>query len=179
MQLALLLVFGIVVAVLARRAPKPGDGFQPYLGGHLATLIALLAFLLGGLLSAALNLGVAGLLGTAVPGRLVLPPAPGNSLYVPWPVYAFGAAALGALAGALVAALLLYLRYRKNWKRFNWPRRHDLGWPRRLFREWQPTTETRPRARPPATAGKSRRPGPWGCWPTMPPALWRAWWAAA
>jgi hypothetical protein len=120
-QLALLLVFGIVVALLARRAPSPGDGFQPYLGGHLATLIALLAFLLGGLLSAALNLGVAGLLGTAVPGRLVLPPAPGNSLYVPWPVYAFGAAALGALAGVLVAAPLLYLRYRKNWKLFNGP----------------------------------------------------------
>ena len=132
-QLALLLVFGIVVAVLARRAPKPGDGFQPYLGGHLATLIALLAFLLGGLLSAALNLGVAGLLGTAVPGRLVLPPAPGNSLYVPWPVYAFGAAALGALAGALVAALLLYLRYRKNWKLFAGPAGTDPSAGRAAF----------------------------------------------
>jgi hypothetical protein len=117
-QLALLLVFGLVVALLAHRAPTPGDGFQPYLGGHLATLIALLAFLLGGLLSAAINLGVAGLLGTAVPGRLVLPPAPGNSLYVPWPVYAFGAAAIGALAGALVAGPILYLRYRKHWKLF-------------------------------------------------------------
>lgn len=82
-QLALFLVFGLVVAVLARRAPAPGDGFEPYLGGRLAVLIALLAFLLGGLLSAAVNLGVAGLLGTAVPGRLVLPPAPDNSLYVP------------------------------------------------------------------------------------------------
>jgi hypothetical protein len=120
-QLALLLVFGLVVALLTHRAPAPGDGFQPYLGGHLATLIALLAFLLGGLLSAALNLGVAGLLGTAVPGRLVLPPAPGNSLYVPWPLYAFGAAAVGALAGALVAGPILYLRYRKNWKLFNGP----------------------------------------------------------
>ena len=120
-QLALLLVFGLVVALLARRAPAPGDGFQPYFGGHLSVLIALLAFLLGGLLSAALNLGVAGLLGTAVPGRLVLPPAPGNSLYVPWPLYAFGAAALGALAGALVAGPILYLRYRKNWTLFNGP----------------------------------------------------------
>ncbi len=122
-QLALLLAFGLLVALLAHRAPPPapGDGFRPYLGGHLATLIALLAFLLGGLLSAALNLGVAGLLGTAVPGRLVLPPAPGNSLYVPWPVYAFGAAAIGALAGALMAGPILYLRYRKNWKLFNGP----------------------------------------------------------
>ncbi len=120
-QLALLLVFGLVVALLAHRAPTPGEGFQPYLGGHLATLIALLAFLLGGLLSAAINLGVAGLLGTAVPGRLVLPPAPDNSLYVPWPVYAFGAVAIGALAGGLVAGFLLYLRYRKNWRRFSGP----------------------------------------------------------
>ena len=120
-QLALLLAFGVAVAVLARRAPAPGEEFRPYLGGQLATLIALLAFLLGGLLTAAINLGVAGLLGTAVPGRLLLPPAPANALYVPWPVYAFGAAALGMLAGALVAAVILYLRYRRNGKLFNRP----------------------------------------------------------
>lgn len=118
-QLALFLVFGVVVAVLAHRAPAPGEGFAPYLGGHLATLVALLAFLLGGLLTAALNLGIAGLLGTAVPGRLVLPSAPHNALYVPWPVYAFGAAALGMLAGALTAGLVLYPRYCRNWKLFN------------------------------------------------------------
>ena len=120
-QLALLLVFGVAGAVLARRAPTPGEEFRPYLGGQLATVIALLAFLLGGLLTAAINLGVAGLLGTAVPGRLLLPPAPGNALYVPWPVYAFGAAALGMLAGALVAAVILFLRYRRNGKLFNRP----------------------------------------------------------
>ncbi len=120
-QLALLLAFGVAVAVLARRAPAPGEEFRPYLGGQLATLIALLAFLLGGLLTAAINLGVAGLLGTAVPGRLLLPPAPANALYVPWPVYAFGAAALGMLAGAVVAAVILYLRYRRNGKLFSRP----------------------------------------------------------
>ncbi len=120
-QLALLIVFGVAVAVLARRAPAGGEGFQPYLGGQLATVIALLAFLLGGLLTAAINLGVAGLLGTAVPGRLLLPPVPGNALYVPWPVYASGAAAVGMLAGGLVAGVILYLRYRKNWKLFNGP----------------------------------------------------------
>jgi hypothetical protein len=118
-QLALFLVFGVTVAVLARRAPDPGEGFKPYLGGNLATLVALLGFLLGGLLTAALNLGIAGLLGTAVPGRLVLPAAPHNSLYVPWPVYAFGAAALGMLIGALIASPVLYPRYRKNWKHFH------------------------------------------------------------
>jgi hypothetical protein len=118
-QLALFLVFGVVVAVLARRALAPGEGFAPYLGGHLATLVALLAFLLGGLLTAALNLGIAGLLGTAVPGRLLLPAAPHNALYVPWPVYAFGGAALGVLAGAVIAGLVLFFRYRRNWKLFN------------------------------------------------------------
>ena len=120
-QLALLLVFGIVVAVVAHRAPAPGEGFAPYLGGQLATLIALLAFLLGGLLTAALNLGVAGVLGTAVPGGLVLASAPHNALYVPWPVYAFGAAAVGMLAGALIAGLILFPRYRRNWKLFDRP----------------------------------------------------------
>ena len=120
-QLALFLVFGVVVAVLARRAPSPGEGFAPYLGGQLATLVALLAFLLGGLLTAALSLGIADLLGTAVPGRLVLPTAPHNALYVPWPVYAFGAAAVGLLAGALIAGVVLYLRYRRNWHLFNRP----------------------------------------------------------
>jgi hypothetical protein len=120
-QLALFLVFGVVVAVLAHRAPASGEGFAPYLRGNLATLVALLAFLPGGLLTAALNLGIAGLLGTAVPGRLVLPAAPHNSLYVPWPVYAFGAAALGMAAGALIAGPVLYRRYRKNWQLFNKP----------------------------------------------------------
>ena len=69
-QLALLLVFGVVVALLARRAPHLVTGSSPTWAGT-GRLIALLAFLLGGLLSAAINLGVAGLLGTAVPGRLV------------------------------------------------------------------------------------------------------------
>jgi hypothetical protein len=126
-QLALFLVFGIVVAALKHRAPAPGEGFEPYLRGHLATLVALLGFLLGGLLTAALNLGIAGLLGTAVPGRLVLPPAPPNSLYVPWPVYAFGAAALGMAAGALIAGPVLYRRYHRNWKSFTGPADADTA----------------------------------------------------
>ena len=162
-QLALLLVFGLVVAVLARRAPAPGDGFEPYLGGHLAVLIALLAFLLGGLLSAAVNLGVAGLLGTAVPGRLVLPPAPDNSLYVPWPVYAFGAAALGVLAGALVAGPILYLRYRKNWKLFNGPAGTDPVGGRAAFPLVAGDYGAEAAGAAPGTTGKSRRPGRWGC----------------
>src|SRR5215472_11760019 len=126
-QLALLLVFGVAVAVLKRRAPAPGQGFEPYLRGHLATLVALLAFLLGGLLTAALNLGIAGLLGTAVPGRLVLLAAPPNALYVPWPVYAFGAAAAGLLPGALIAGPVLFFRYRRHWKGFNEPTSADLA----------------------------------------------------
>jgi hypothetical protein len=101
-------------------AATVGDGFRPYLGGHLATLIALLAFLFGGLLTAALNLGVAGLLGTAMPSELHLPPpGPANPLYVPWPVYAFGAAAIGMLLGALAVVLPVYLRYSGNWRLFN------------------------------------------------------------
>ena len=42
-------------------------------------------------------------------------------MYVPWPVYAFGAGLAGALVGGLLAAVVLYLRYRWNWQRFDKP----------------------------------------------------------
>jgi hypothetical protein len=172
-QLALFLVFGVAVAVLKRRAPTPGEGFAPFLGGHLATLVALLAFLLGGLLTAALNLGIAGLLGTAVPGRLVLPSAPHNALYVPWPIYAFGAAALGMLAGALIAGLVLYPRYHRNWNLFN-KAAGAASDPRVSGDYGSDATAVAPKNR-----RKSRRPGRSGCWPTTPPARWPGWWVAA
>ena len=121
-QLALLLVFGLIVALLVHSAPAADNGFQPYLGGHLATLIALAGVPAGRGAVRRHQPGVGGLLGTAVPGRLVLPPAPGNSLYVPWPVYAFGAASAwraGRCPGG--GTRPLSPRYRKNWKLFNGP----------------------------------------------------------
>lgn len=120
-QLALLIAFACVVTVLAVRAPrvKPVSGFEPYLRGGLAALIAVLGFALGGLLTAIVTFGVARLLGTPEPSGFTH--APADAVYVPWPIYAFGAGLAGALVGGLLAAGVLYLRYRQNWQRFDQP----------------------------------------------------------
>jgi hypothetical protein len=120
-QLALLIAFGCIVTVLAVRAAqvKPVPGFEPYLRGGLAALIAALGFALGGLLTAIVTFGVARLLGTPEPSGFTGGPA--NAVHVPWPIYAFGAGLAGALAGGLLAAVVLYLRYRWNWQRFDEP----------------------------------------------------------
>jgi hypothetical protein len=76
-QAALLIVLAVSVVVLARRAraasrgpaasPGPAAYVPPYLGGNLAALIALLGLVLGGLLTAVINIGVTRLLGAPVP----------------------------------------------------------------------------------------------------------------
>ena len=120
-QIALLIAFACVVTVLAVRAArvKSLPGFEPYLRGGLAALIAVLGFALGGLLTAIVTFGVARLLGTPEPTGFTGGPA--NAVYVPWPIYAFGAGLAGALVGGLLAAVVLYLRYRWNWQRFDKP----------------------------------------------------------
>ena len=118
-QAALLAAFACAVVVLAVGA-RDGNrlpGFRPYLRGCLPALMAVLGFALGGLLTVVLDFGLARLLGTPVPSGFTGVPA--NAVYVPWPVYAFGAVLLGALAGAVLAAAVLYLRYRANWQRFD------------------------------------------------------------
>jgi hypothetical protein len=84
---------------------------RPYLGGRSAALAAALGFLLGGLLTAVLNVGVARLLGTAGPSGFEFRPAPPDALAVPWPIYAFGAAPIGLLCGAVAAGIVLFGRY--------------------------------------------------------------------
>jgi len=115
-QVGLLLMLAVTVVVLARRAPSPGGGdpSPPYLGGGLTALIAALGFSLGGLLSAVISIGVTRLLGTPVPSgfRFAIPPS--DELVVPWPVYTFAAALAGMLAGGLVAAAVLVIRYRRR-----------------------------------------------------------------
>lgn len=131
-QLALLLALACAVAVLAARARLEGgglaaqgnaaqgnaaqgdQGFRPFLGGGFAALVAVLAFSVGGLLTAVVNIGVARLLGTPVPSGLRFKNVPSNALDVPWPIFAFGAALVGALLGGAMAAAVLYFRYRRN-----------------------------------------------------------------
>ena len=113
-QGAALIALTIIVVVLAARARAAG-GFgevPPYLRGWLSALVAVLGFALGGLLTAIVNFGVTRLLGTPLPSGFRFDTTPANVLAVPWPIYAFGAAPVGLLLGAAVAAVLLYRKYR-------------------------------------------------------------------
>jgi hypothetical protein len=129
-QAVLLVLLMVTVMVLARRARDAGTGTsadagagadrtrRPYLGGNLTTLVAALGFALGGLLTAVINFGVTRLLGTPEPSGFHFTPAPPDALAVPWPVFAFGAAPVGLLIGAVAAAIVLLLRYRGNSREF-------------------------------------------------------------
>ena len=120
-QGVLLVALGVVVSGLARRARAAGfdRAIRPYLGGNLATLMATLGFTLGGLLTAVINFGVTRLLGTAEPSDVHFMTEPKDALAMPWPVFAFGAAPIGLLAGAIAAGIVLYLRYRRNTRAFS------------------------------------------------------------
>ena len=120
-QGVLLVALGVVVSGLARRARAAGfdRAIRPYLGGNLATLMATLGFALGGLLTAVINFGVTRLLGTAEPSDVHFMTVPKDALAMPWPVFAFGAAPIGLLAGAIAAGIVLYLRYRRNTRAFS------------------------------------------------------------
>jgi hypothetical protein len=122
-QAVLLVGLAIIVAVLAIRARPNGANVQrkedrPYLGGMLGALFATLGVLLGGLLSAVVSLGVTRLIGTPLPSGFNFGATPPDALAVPWPVYAFGIAPIGLLAGAALAAATLGLGYRGRRRRF-------------------------------------------------------------
>lgn len=129
-QAVLLVALIATVMVLARRARDAGVDVnagadadpdrtrRPYLGGNLTTLVAALGFALGGLLTALINFGVTRLLGTPEPSGFRFTPAPSDALAVPWPVFAFGAAPVGLLIGAIAAGIVLYARYRRNRRTF-------------------------------------------------------------
>ncbi len=115
LQAALLVMLAVTVVVLARRTTAGGEErFPPYLGGGLAALIAVLAFSIGGLLSAVISIGVTRLLGTPVPSGFRFAIARSDALAVPWPIYAFAGALAGMLVGGVAAAILLFARYRRR-----------------------------------------------------------------
>jgi uncharacterized membrane protein len=129
-QAVLLILLMVTVMILARRARDTDTDTdtdadrtrRPYLGGNLTTLVAALGFALGGLLTAVINVGVTRLLGTPEPSGFHFTPAPVDALAVPWPVFAFGAAPVGLLLGAIAAAIVLFLRYWRNSRKFGAPK---------------------------------------------------------
>ena len=130
MQAALLIALAVTVTALARRArgADSGNSVLPYLGGRLAVLVAALGFCVGGLLTAVINVGVTRLLGTAGPSGFQFQPAPPDALAVPWPVYAFCAAPVGLLGGAVGAGILLFGRHARRRRQFG-ARTEDGGSP--------------------------------------------------
>ena len=101
-QVVLLILVALTGWKLARSAPLQDPDTRPFAGGHLAALFALLAVLLGGVFGALITLFATRVLGTPVPSGIAFRPPPANALQVPWPIYAFAAAPIGLVAGALI-----------------------------------------------------------------------------
>ena len=111
-QAALLITLGVVVKVAASRAGAAGHGYRPYLGGGLSALVAALGFMLGGLLTAVISVGVTRLLGAPAPSGFQFSNTPPDTIAVPWPIYAFGAAPAGfVILGGLAAGIVLGRRF--------------------------------------------------------------------
>jgi hypothetical protein len=113
-QVVLLVALAVTVVWQAGRARVAGcyREVPPYLRGWLAPLVALLGVVLGWILAALINLGVAGLLGKPVPSGISHFALPPKGLAVPWPVSLLGVALiLGLIYGASIAVYPLYLRY--------------------------------------------------------------------
>ncbi|MFY9931531.1 MAG: hypothetical protein WAK82_26365 [Streptosporangiaceae bacterium] len=120
-QAALLIMLAVTVRVLASQADAAKDGFRPYLGGGLAALIATLGFTLGGMLTAVISVGVTRLLGAPAPSGFRFGNATPDTIAVPWPVYAFGAAPVGLLLGGAAAAVLLGRIFVRRCRSFRTP----------------------------------------------------------
>ena len=113
-QAVLLVVLAVAGWKLARSAPAQDKATQPFAGGHLAALFALLAVLLGGVFGAVATLFATRVLGTPVPSGIAFRPPPANALQVPWPIYAFAAAPLGLAAGLIISAAWVFYTWRKR-----------------------------------------------------------------
>jgi ketosteroid isomerase-like protein len=122
-QVGLLIALAGTVAVLAARVRPNRDDLRrsqdlPYLRGMLGALFPALGLLVGGMLTAVVSLGVTRLLGTPLPSGFRFGAVSPNAIEVPWPIYAFGAEPVGLLAGAIVAATVLWLGYRGHRRGF-------------------------------------------------------------
>ncbi|MBT0773773.1 hypothetical protein KIH74_32810 [Kineosporia sp. J2-2] len=119
-QFSLVAVLLVLVAVLLHHSPdKQPAGWEPFLRGYAAPVITLLAVLLGGVLTAALNLSVARIFGE--PNGVSLHKEnidTANTILLPDSMFAYSAGAVFNLAPMLVIAAWLYLRYRRMTKRF-------------------------------------------------------------
>jgi hypothetical protein len=117
-QALLLVVLACAVWGLVRGAPVQAAGFEPFFRGHVTTLLATLAVLLGGVLSAVVNLFAARFIGTPVPSGIQLDTPAKYAVQIPWPIYAFALAPIGLVAGLAVAGVIVEVTRRKHVKVF-------------------------------------------------------------
>lgn len=120
-QVVLLAAVALTGWKLARSGPAQDQDTRPFAGGHLTALFALLAVLLGGVLSALLTLFATRVLGTPVPSGIAFHPAPANALQIPWPIYAFAAAPIGLVAGLLIGVAWVGYTWLKHAAAFGTP----------------------------------------------------------
>lgn len=117
-QFALLVVVAGVVLALRRRSDDRTDpASAPYARGQLTTLMTALAICIGGLFLAVLTLLATRLVGTPVPNGTHAD-IPVNAIQIPWPIYAFAAAPVGAALGLVVGAVILAQRFRRDVRAF-------------------------------------------------------------
>ena len=129
-QVVLLILVALTGWKLARSAPVQDPDTRPFAGGHLTALFALLAVLLGGVFGALATLFATRVLGTPVPSGIAFRPPPANALQVPWPIYAFAAAPIGLVAGALIGVAWVGYTWLKHAAAFAAPgRRRQPGGP--------------------------------------------------
>jgi hypothetical protein len=103
-QLLLIAVLVLaVIALLVKKGRGTGDLPGPYLGGFLCPVVVTLAVVLGGLLSAVVAVAAARPFGDPIPSGS----DPATGIVVPGLLYAYAAAPLGLLAGAILLLLPL------------------------------------------------------------------------
>jgi hypothetical protein len=125
------LLIGLVITVWVLRnstEPQRATGWQPFLGGWLAPLVSLLAVLLGGLLLAATNLGVARLFGYPSGVHLPAERPTSETLFVPDEVFAFAIGVILTLPALLIVAILLWRDYSGKRHQFATSDDHVRAW---------------------------------------------------
>ena len=116
-----ILLLGLVITVwVLRRSDQRqrASEWQPFLGGWLTPFVSLLAVLLGGVFSAATNLGVARLFGQPNGVRLSAELPTSLLLFVPDEAFTFAIGTVAILPALLIAALLLWRAYRRKLHQF-------------------------------------------------------------
>jgi len=113
------LLLGLVVTIwmlLRSGEPQSAYGWRPFLRGWLAPLVSLLAVLIGGLLSAAVNIAVIRLFGQPRGAHLSTVKPTASIFFVPDEMFAF---AIGTVAILMVMPIIVWMLCRSYGRKFS------------------------------------------------------------